>query len=405
MSRNRFYKIAAYLHFVDNEAVTEDQRKQDRVWKLRPWLTSLRDNFGTVSSSEEHQCIDEIMVAFKGRSALKQYMQKKPKKWGFKLWARCSSSEFCHDFAVYQGKGTGMDEQYAPNCGLGGNVVLQLCESLLRNHQYKIFSDNYFTNFEMVVQITKRNYGQFLGTIQTNRCHKAPLKTEKQLALTGRGSMDSVYEKDRNLVVVRWNDNKSVTLLSTYIGTEPIDTVKRYDKAQKKHIEVERPAVVKMYNSNMGGVDLLDMMCTLYKRQLKSKRWYLYIFYHTLTICMVNAWFLCRRDCKLTGTNVKLALKKFQATAADALIKKGKPNRGRPSATFLTSPPAKKQKVTPAPVADVRYDLVDHWPVQPGKRNRCRFCPAGFSWWQCSKCKVHLCICPDRNCFFAYHHK
>ena len=79
MSRNHFYKIASYLHFVDNQTIGVEEKKLDRVWKLRPWLTSLRDNFRTVSSSDEHHSVDEIMIAFKGRSILKQYMQKTPK--------------------------------------------------------------------------------------------------------------------------------------------------------------------------------------------------------------------------------------------------------------------------------------------------------------------------------------
>jgi len=70
----------------------------------------------------------------------------------------------------------------------------------------------------------------------------------------------------------------------------------------------------------MGGIDLLDMMSTLYKRQLKSKRWYLYIFYHTITISVVNAWFLYRRDCAALKIEKPMPLKRFQAMVAEELI-------------------------------------------------------------------------------------
>ena len=67
------------------------------------------------------------MVAFKGRSYLKQFLPKKPKKWGFKLWARCSSTGFMHKFDIYQGKGTGRDDaDDISDCGLGENVVIKV---------------------------------------------------------------------------------------------------------------------------------------------------------------------------------------------------------------------------------------------------------------------------------------
>ncbi|KAG1690684.1 DNA repair protein RAD50 [Nymphon striatum] len=47
--------------------------KEDRVWKLRPWLDSIRGNF-VKASSEEHQSVQEIMMAFNG--LMKQYNQK-----------------------------------------------------------------------------------------------------------------------------------------------------------------------------------------------------------------------------------------------------------------------------------------------------------------------------------------
>ena len=129
MSRNRFMQIASNLHFVDN--LQHDPANDDRIWKIRPWLEGLRQSFGGVTAME-FQSIDEIMVAFKGRSIVKQYMPKKPTKWGIKLWGRCSVDGFLHDFDVYQGKGTGITNrnEEIPNCGIGGNVVIQLCSTL-----------------------------------------------------------------------------------------------------------------------------------------------------------------------------------------------------------------------------------------------------------------------------------
>ena len=136
------------IHLQDNFEVTEEQ-KQDKAWNIRPWFDYLNLNFATVSPSK-NQSIDEAIVAFKGRSYLKQYFAKKRKKWGFKLWARCSSTGFMHEFDIYQGKGTGRDDpDDVADCGLGGNVVLKLTASLPSNHNFKIFADNSFSNLAM----------------------------------------------------------------------------------------------------------------------------------------------------------------------------------------------------------------------------------------------------------------
>ena len=105
--------------------------------------------------------------------------------------------------------------------------------------------------------------------------------------------------KQRKISLVRWFDNKCVTVISSYLRAQPIDYVQRYDRVKKVHVDISRPHLIGVYNMSMGVVDLMDMMCTLYKYLLRSKRWYLYIFYHTLTIALVNAWFLYQRLCSL----------------------------------------------------------------------------------------------------------
>lgn len=45
-----------------------------------------------------------------------------------------------------------------------------------------------------------------------------------------------------------------------------------------------------------GGVDLLDKMCykmcDFARSPMRAKRWYMYIFWHTVKMAAVNAWFL-----------------------------------------------------------------------------------------------------------------
>ena len=78
------------------------------------------------------------------------------------------------------------------------------------------------------------------------------LKSEKELKKEGRGSNDFIVMSDANIVIVQWFDKKPVNLISSFIGIEPVDNMKRYDAEQHKYIGVPRPYIVKQCNSYMG---------------------------------------------------------------------------------------------------------------------------------------------------------
>ena len=141
MSRNRFQKLVSLLHFENNLSPTEEKKKEDKLWKIRPWLEMFRQTC-LREAPEENQCVDEIMVAFKGRSSLRQFIQNKPTRWGFKMWARAGSSGYLHDFDIYQGKNPHKVKN-TPGKGLGYNVVMELTKTLESNHYFRVYADNF----------------------------------------------------------------------------------------------------------------------------------------------------------------------------------------------------------------------------------------------------------------------
>ena len=349
----------------------------------------------------QYQSVDEIMVAFKGKSLLRQFLPAKPHKWGFKLWGRCGVSGFMYDFDLYQGKEP--TERNASEFGMSGNVVLKLVSTLAPNRNFKISADNYFTSIPLVEKLKGDGFLS-TGTIRPNRLKGCPLLSEKELKKNGRGSVDH-HLRNGSITAVRWYDNRAVNLVSSFVGCEPLDMVKRYDRKIHAYIEVPRPNIVKTYNMYMGGVDKLDMLCALYKPTVKSRRWYLYIWLHTIIMAVSNAWLLYRRHQKeLHGTSKTMPLRIFQAKIASGLVAAGKHMRGRPSLE-AQAPPKKKRKVQGHPDDNARKDGLDHQPLWEKKRQRCALCPgkAAFSYVKCSKCNVWLCLNKDRNCFVAYH--
>ena len=223
---------------------------------------------------DETNSIDEMIVPYKGRtSRIKQYMRGKPHAWGFKIWARTGVSGMLYDFDVYQGNAGKTKSEF----GLATDVVVKLTSTLSAGCNYKIFADNFFTSTTLITQLLQRGI-HYTGTVRNGRLPNCQLKDEKTLSKQGRGSFDSLVLNSPKMVAVRWFDNRPVTLSSTFVGPLPVQKVRRWDKASKSYGEIDRPFMVDQYNRSLGGVDLLDAFVAQYRFQLRSERWYMYLF-------------------------------------------------------------------------------------------------------------------------------
>ncbi|KAF3856671.1 hypothetical protein F7725_017394 [Dissostichus mawsoni] len=312
MSRNRFQYLLTSLHFVNNLKVSEMEKK-DKLWKLRPWLDTFREKCLQVVP-EEHNSVDEMMIPFKGK-----FSSIKPHPWGFKMWVRTGISGMICDFDVYQGSVDGIRAK--SEFGLSGDVVMKLASTLPECQNYKIYADNYFTCVPLVVKLLDRGI-HYVGTARQVSLPNCNLEDEKSLKEKGTGSFDTRVEANHNICAVKWYDSRAVTLVSSFAGPDPVQKIQRWDKANKTYVEVERPSIVGTYNKYMGGVDLLDSFTAKYKSPMKSGRWYVYIFWHTIILAVINAWLLYKRDCKALKMPKQEILnrRQFQADLASSLI-------------------------------------------------------------------------------------
>ena len=133
-------------------------------------------------------------------------------------------------------------------------------------------------------------------------------------------------------------------------------------------------------------------------------------FFHFLDVALCNAWLVYRRDLDQVDPAAKpLSLYEFKAVVSECLRKQHQPissahRVGRPPTP--RDDPARELYGTRRrrPAEEVIHDHTDHFPGSHPKRQRCKNLPCtGKTTVFCLKCKLHLCLSTERNCFCEFH--
>ncbi|CAG5024407.1 unnamed protein product [Parnassius apollo] len=209
----RFKKITENLHLNDNSIEPlRDSPNYDKLYKLRPLITTLNEVYQNEAYNSSVQSIDECMVKFKGRCSLKQYMPKKPIKRGFKVWARCDAKTgYLYQFQIYTGKGDSIQDE-----GLGYNVVMKLSDNLPMNTLLAF--DNFFTGCNLMEDLYDKHI-YAVGTVRTNRKNLPEIikKQPKQLKLQKHEFSVMTSEP---ITAIKWLDTKD-----GYIANDSTSTI------------------------------------------------------------------------------------------------------------------------------------------------------------------------------------
>ena len=181
--------------------------------------------------------------------------------------------------------------------------------------------------------------------------------------------------------MLRWLDNGLAQLLSTFIGPELGAPVKRWSGKEKKMVEVQCPAIINQYNKHMGGVDLCDMLVSLYCIKLGTKKWYMHLVYYCISLSIVNGWLLYKCHALQYHTKKKhiMSLLDFHTCVALSLLQENKSirKRGRPRSDNTPHVQKKpKSNLTFIPPNEIRYDVC-HLPEVTNAQHGCKYCPKG----------------------------
>lgn len=271
-----------------------------RLWKVRGLYDSIRNRCLELPL-ETNLSVDEQIIPFKGQINIKQYVKNKPKKWGVKIYVMAGRSGLMYDFIIYQGSTTPLNPVYV-KYGSSAAVVIQLSERITeKNHG--LFFDNFFSTYNLFQYLDSRCI-YAIGTIRANRFANPRLPSDKEMKKKGRGSSAISISKD-GIVITKWYDNKSVLVASNFMGIGEQDSCRRWNKTTKEYVQVDRPEAIKIYNSNMGGVDKLDFLLSLYRSYVRSKKWTVRMITHAIDLALINSWIEYRNNAILLGMKKK----------------------------------------------------------------------------------------------------
>lgn len=391
MRRDRFITIMRFFHCVDNNEVDTN----DKMWKLRPLMDKLQENFLKYFVPTENLNFDESMVKYFGKHYCKQFIRLKPIRFGYKIWCLNTADGYLIMFEVYQGNSRFSNEYYEVKFGKSAAPLVSMLDKLpasMKDLPFQIFIDNLFTGFPLLTYLRERGYGA-TGTMRVNRIPgDCPLTDKKTFKKLERGHFMSTISKTDGIMMVRWNDNSVVTMASTSYGVEPLGTVNRYSKEHKKIIQVKRPRVVKEYNQYMGGTDRMDEDVSRHRIGIRGKKWYWPLFTWMIDAAINNAWVLYKCSGRpITNLN-------FRRHIAQTYLRRYGTAPQRPGKKRKNINSATNKRVSD----DLRFDRMDHFimAVPNKKRKRCAGdqCTSTVR-SQCMKCGLGLCI----GCFKSFH--
>lgn len=112
---------------------------------------------------------------------------------------------------------------------------MRLSRVIPKQNWHRVFFDNYYTSIPLMEYLYKDKI-LALGTVRLNRLpnNKQPDKSEQSKMIRG-SSIEHISSYGTSLLsIVKWKDNKAVSLLSTFCGELPKSTVQRFNRKEKK---------------------------------------------------------------------------------------------------------------------------------------------------------------------------
>ena len=412
MTRDRFFAILAFFHLNDNDnQAPRDSPDYDKLFKVRPLYDHLVHTFAAAYYPEEHVAVDESIMPWRGKVSFRMFIPNKPVRYGMKLYCLCeSSSGYIVKFRYYTGADRGN-----PETNHGPNVVKELMEPYL-GKGHTVFTDSFFTTVPLF-EFLKEHDTLACGTVQKNRRDNPPDISAKRLKL-GKG--EHIVRQRDAVVAIRYNDRKDFMILSTKYGGNVINTGRTNRRDQEP---IRKPSAVHHYNQHMNGVDLFDQHMSYYTFSRKTMKWWKRAATHFVHMAKIQAFILHRKLSNKKINQVDFTLKLIEQlvnlpTQNDDTPQNIADPAPLPNATPQHTAATQPREPLPLDLQRLSHAQSPHWlesiPPTAKKLRPTKNCHActiysgerkGYirrkeSRYQCSSCKVPLCVEP---CFRVFH--
>ncbi|XP_026331127.1 piggyBac transposable element-derived protein 4-like [Hyposmocoma kahamanoa] len=276
MSKSRFEVLLNTIRF-DDATTRAARRETDASAPISELFDSFIKQCQAVYSIGSYACVDEMLLAFRGRCRFKMYMPKKPAKYGLKILCITDArTGYLLNAYIYLGKdsdGLNLPSQYN-RLKKPTQAVMRLI-SPIEGSNRNVTTDNWFTSLELA-DLLKEKQLTLVGTLRKNQ-REIP---SEFLPSRYRHTESCLFgfTKDVTLASFVPKPNKAVIMLSSMHHSPEVDD------------STKKPEIILFYNSTKFGVDLLDQRCSNYSTARRTRRWPLAIFYRLLDVSTSNAY-------------------------------------------------------------------------------------------------------------------
>jgi hypothetical protein len=207
-TRKRYMALTRCLHITNPCTYVEDRTSPDfnKMHQTRWLINDIREACTREWKLGQHVTIDETMVKYKGTYCpARQYMPKKPIKWGIKVWCIAdSTSRFVWDFDIYCGKNQATLEGRASSReeqSLAHRVVMDLTGGL-EHKNHVVVMDNFFTSVGLFRDLERRGI-YATGTMRSNRIGLHPdMRKIKEFKRRNHGDLEWFMHDSRRMCSV-----------------------------------------------------------------------------------------------------------------------------------------------------------------------------------------------------------
>ncbi|CAF1514241.1 unnamed protein product [Rotaria sordida] len=266
MSRSRFQNIISRLRF-DDKITREERKRTDKFTAIRKIWSYFQDNLQICYRPGSNVTIDEQLLGFRGKCPFRQFMPKKPDKYGLKFWL-CVDAGSRYVFNAFPYIGRQPTEQRQTQ--IGAKVVLELLKPLYGSSR-NVTIDNFFTSVPLAKELRSKNL-TLIGTLRKNKL-EIPIEFQSNKNREVGSSLFG-FQDDLTLVSFVPKQNKAVLLLTSKHHDSQVDN------------KTGKLIVILDYNKTKGAVDTVDHMyhtyplkrnflniSTFYFLQAKNPQW------------------------------------------------------------------------------------------------------------------------------------